>query len=221
MRIVSGSGRGRKLRVVPGDGTRPILDRVKTALFDILRPRIEGIKVLDLFAGSGSVGIETLSQGAAHCTFTELGNQAIATIKKNLDDTGFSDRAAVRRIDAFAFLKTTEESFGLIYVAPPQYKRLWVEAMQEIARRPGLLRTPTAESEDDEPSGLAIVQIHPKEYEKLDLGTIRETRQKRYGNTLLVFYELASESDSDPASEDGIENQGDEETAPRGALTDD
>ncbi len=61
--------------------------------------------------------------------------------------------------------------------------------MQQIARRPELLRTPSAESEADEPSGLAIVQIHPKEYESLDLGEIRETRQKRYGNTLLVFFE--------------------------------
>ena len=66
MRIVGGSARGKKLLVVPGDGTQPILDRVKTALFDILRPRIAGMEVLDLFAGSGSVGIEALSQGAAH-----------------------------------------------------------------------------------------------------------------------------------------------------------
>jgi 16S rRNA (guanine966-N2)-methyltransferase len=193
MRIVSGSARGKKLIVVPGDGTRPILDRVKTSLFDILRPRIEGTKVLDLFAGSGSVGIETLSQGAAHCTFTELGPKAVATIKKNLATSGFSDRATVRQTDAFAYLRATEESFDLIYVAPPQYKNLWVEAMQQIARRPGLLRRPAAESEEDEPSGMAIVQIHPKEYQSLDLGEIRETRQKRYGNTLLVFFERASD----------------------------
>ncbi|MGP0062163.1 MAG: 16S rRNA (guanine(966)-N(2))-methyltransferase RsmD [Isosphaeraceae bacterium] len=190
MRIVSGSGRGKKLIVVPGEGTRPILDRVKTSLFDILRPRIEGIRVLDLFAGSGSVGIETLSQGAAHCTFTELGHKAVATIKTNLATSGFSDRATVRQTDAFAYLKTTEESFDLIYVAPPQYKNLWVEAIEQIARRPELLRGTVAGSEDDELSGMVIAQIHPKEYRSLDLGTLRETRQKRYGNTLLVFFEL-------------------------------
>jgi 16S rRNA (guanine966-N2)-methyltransferase len=190
MRIVSGSGRGRKLIVVPGDGTRPILDRVKTSLFDILRPRIEGIKVLDLFAGSGSVGIETLSQGAAHCTFTELGHKAVATIKKNLATSGFADRATVLQTDAFDYLKRTPESFDLIYIAPPQYKNLWVQAMQQIAERPEVLRKPSSESEEDAPAGLAIVQIHPKEYEPLDLGPIHETRQKRYGNTLLVFFEL-------------------------------
>ena len=191
MRIVSGSGRGRKLIVVPGDGTRPILDRVKTSLFDILRPRIEGMKVLDLFAGSGSVGIETLSQGAAHCTFNELGHKAIATIKKNLETSGFADRATVRQSDAFTFLNNTGESFDLIYAAPPQYKNLWVEAMELIAHRPALLSRPAEGSEEDGPTGMAIVQIHPKEYQPLDLGEIREIRQKRYGNTLLVFYERA------------------------------
>ena len=101
MRVVAGSARGKKLFVVPGQGTRPILDRVKTSLFDILRPRIPGMNMLDLFAGSGSVGIEALSQGAAHCTFIDLGHKAIATIKRNLASTGFSDRAEVRQADAF------------------------------------------------------------------------------------------------------------------------
>jgi 16S rRNA (guanine966-N2)-methyltransferase len=197
MRIVAGSARGKKLIVVPGDGTRPILDRVKTALFDILRPRMAGSKVLDLFAGSGSVGIETLSQGADHCTFTELGHKAVATIKKNLATSGFADRATVLQTDAFDYLRRTQESFDLIYIAPPQYKRLWVQAIQQVAQRPELLSRPPVGSEDDVHAGLAIVQIHPKEYESLDLGAIRETRQKRYGNTLLIFFEVEGGSASD------------------------
>ncbi len=97
MRVVGGTARGKSLLVVPGRGTRPILDRVKTALFDILRPRLAGMRLLDLFAGSGSVGIEALSQGAAHCTFIDLGRDAITTIKKNLDSTGFAPNAIVRQ----------------------------------------------------------------------------------------------------------------------------
>ena len=93
MRVVGGSARGANLLLVPGDGTRPILDRVKTALFDILRPRIEGMVMLDLFGGSGSVGIEALSQGAEHCTFIERGHKAVATIKRNLELTGLADRS--------------------------------------------------------------------------------------------------------------------------------
>jgi 16S rRNA (guanine966-N2)-methyltransferase len=178
------------LLVVPGKGTRPILDRVKTALFDILRPRISGMRLLDLFAGSGSVGIEALSQGAAHCTFIDLGREAIATVKKNLESTGFSGSAVVRQTNAIDFLKTTTGPFDFIYIAPPQYKNLWVEAMRVLATRPELLSPPSSDGDDEESSGLAIVQIDPREYESLrDLGGLREVRQKRYGNTLLVFYE--------------------------------
>jgi 16S rRNA (guanine966-N2)-methyltransferase len=189
MRVVSGSARGKKLLVVPGQGTRPILDRVKTALFDILRPRIPGMNMLDLFAGSGSVGIEALSQGAKHSTFIDSAPKAIATIKKNLATTGFSDRAEVRQTDALGYLRGTNRSFDLIYIAPPQYKSLWVEAMRLIAARPGLLNRPSAESDEQESSGLAIVQIDPREYQSLDLVEVRESRQKRYGNTLVVFFE--------------------------------
>ena len=193
MRVVAGSAKGRKLHVVPGHGTRPIVDRVKTSLFDILRPRIEGVIMLDLFAGSGSVGIEALSQGAAHCTFLDLSVQAVATVKKNLALTHLSERAEVRCTDAFRYLRGTQRSFDLIYVAPPQYKNLWVAAMQLISERPELLRSPSAESEGRSESGLAIVQIDPKEYRTLDVGEFHETRQRRYGNTLLVFFARASE----------------------------
>src|SRR5437016_1937433 len=177
MRVVAGSARGKKLLVVPGRGTRPILDRVKTSLFDILRPRIPGMNMLDLFAGSGSVGIEALSQGAAHCTFIDLGHKAVATINRNLATTGFSDRANVRQGDAFEYLRGTKRSFDLIYIAPPQYKNLWVKAMHQIAGRPEVLHRPSAESAEHPTSGLAIVQIDPKEYEFLDLGELREMRQ--------------------------------------------
>jgi 16S rRNA (guanine966-N2)-methyltransferase len=189
LRVVGGTARGKPLLVVPGKGTRPILDRVKTALFDILRPRIAGMRLLDLFAGSGSVGIEALSQGAAHCTFIDLGREAIATIKKNLDSTGFATSAVVRQTSALDFLKTTTGPFDLIYIAPPQYKNLWVEAMRVLADRPELLTPPSAADDDDESSGIAIVQIDPREYESLVLGGLSEVRQKRYGNTLLVFFE--------------------------------
>jgi 16S rRNA (guanine(966)-N(2))-methyltransferase RsmD len=204
MRVVGGSARGRKLLVVPGDGTRPILDRVKTALFDILRPRIPDMAVLDLFAGSGSVGIEALSQGAAHCSFIDLGQPAVATIRKNLATTGFADRAEVRQADAFAYLAGTERSFDLIYVAPPQYRDLWIEAMRRIAARPELLRGPSAGTGEESDSGLVIVQIDPKEYQALDLGELCEVRQKRYGNTLLLFFERPGLSVPGPDLDPGM-----------------
>jgi 16S rRNA (guanine(966)-N(2))-methyltransferase RsmD len=206
MRVVSGTARGKTLQLVPGKGTRPILDRVKTALFDILRPRIQGIAMLDLFAGSGAVGIEALSQGAAHCTFTELGGDAIKIIKQNLATTGFASRAEVRQTDALAFLRTTRRSFDLIYVAPPQYRELWQESLRLIAAKPALLNPPRPDPDDpDEPfPSLVIAQIDPKEYVLLELDGLREVRERRYGNTLLVFYERV-EATAIPGPVTGVE----------------
>jgi 16S rRNA (guanine966-N2)-methyltransferase len=196
MRVVGGSARGSRLLVVPGEGTRPILDRVKTAIFDILRPRIDGMVLLDLFAGSGSVGIEALSQGAAHCTFIDRGHKAVATIKKNLEATGLGDRAEVLHGDALGYLKAATKTFDLIYVAPPQYKGIWIEAMRLVAARLTAPLGDSAEAQDEREPGMAIVQIDPKEYENLDFGRIREVRQKRYGNTMLVFYEVSANAGS-------------------------
>lgn len=178
MRVVAGKAKGTKLESVPGDTTRPILDRVKTALFDIIRPQLHNISVLDLFAGSGSVGIEALSQGASHCTFIDLSDKAIETIKDNLKRTHLEEKATIRRSDAFAFLKKANKNYDLIYIAPPQYKSLWVEAMYAIAERPELLNK----------GGNIICQIDPCEYETLNLVDFTEDSQRKYGNTLLVFF---------------------------------
>ena len=182
MRVVSGTARGRKLSSVPGDSTRPILDRVKTALFDTIRPHIDGTSVLDLFAGSGSIGIEALSQGAAHCTFIDINEKAVKTIQQNLAATNFISQAEVLKGDAFSFLKKTKRAFDLIFIAPPQYKSLWLEAMQSLAERPHLL--------SDE--GMIIVQIDPKEYEEFLSSSFRETETRKYGNTLLVWFKRSS-----------------------------
>ena len=178
MRVIGGTAKGRALKAVPGDSTRPILDRVKVPLFDILRPSLEGIAMLDLFGGTGSVGIEALSQGAAHCVFLDTNAKAVKVIKENLETTQLSDRAEVRHTDAFIYLKNTAKVFDLIFVAPPQYKGVWIEAMHIIAERPHLLAS----------GGQIIVQIDPKEYEPLELTAFEETEQRRYGSTILVFY---------------------------------
>lgn len=178
MRVVSGTARGTTLRPVPGDTTRPILDRVKTALFDVLRPSLAGTEILDLFGGSGSIGIEALSQGAAHCVFLDLEPRATKTIKENLSATRLAEKAEVRTTDAFTYLRNTSKSFDIIFVAPPQYKSLWIEAMHFISERPEITKG----------EGLVVVQIDPKEYEKLELSSFEEYEQRKYGNTLLVFF---------------------------------
>jgi 16S rRNA (guanine966-N2)-methyltransferase len=182
MRVISGIAKGRPLKAVPGDSTRPILDRVKVPLFDILRPSLPGTSVLDLFAGTGGIGIEALSQGANHCVFLDTNARAVATIKENLQTTNLEERGEVRHTDAFVYLKNTAKSFDLIFVAPPQYKGIWIEAMRNLAERPHLLAA----------RGAIIVQIDPKEYEALELISLKEDSQRKYGNTLFVFYSKVS-----------------------------
>lgn len=178
MRVISGSAKGRKLFAVPGDTTRPILDRVKTSLFDILRPSLIDKTFLDLFAGSGSVGIEALSQGAAACTFIDLEKQAVKTIERNLELTQLTNKARVINNDSFRFLKNARECFDIIYVAPPQYKALWVQAAHAIAERPNLITD----------RGQLIFQIDPVEDETLNLSAFELTDQRTYGSTLIKFF---------------------------------
>jgi len=179
MRVIAGSAKGRRLLSVPGQRTRPITDRVKAALFDTLGQQVVGCRFLDLFGGTGSVGIEALSRGAAEVVFVEINRQALRTIGENLRRTGLAERARIVQGDAFAFLQRPDlEPFDVIYVAPPQYRRLWVKALQAIDARPSLL------AED----GQVIVQIHPKEQETLELQHLKLADQRRYGSTLLLFW---------------------------------
>ncbi|NOZ26641.1 MAG: 16S rRNA (guanine(966)-N(2))-methyltransferase RsmD [Chloroflexi bacterium] len=179
MRVIAGRAKGRRLRSVPGSGTRPITDRVKESLFDILGGDIEGCRFLDLFGGTGAVGIEALSRGAAHCTFVERDGRAVRTIRENLRDTGLAAGAEVIRGDAFAYLRRPGlEPFDIIYVAPPQYRGMWRQALEEIDAHPDVLA----------PDGLVIVQIHPREAEDVPLRHLELDDERRYGSTLLRFY---------------------------------
>lgn len=159
------------------------MDRVKTALFDILAPEIIGIRVLDLFAGTGAVGIEALSRGAASATFIERSPDAWRLVRENLALTNLSDRAEVLRIDAFAFLQqaaAANRRYDLVYVAPPQYEGLAARALAQLDTAPLT-----------EPDGLVIVQIHPQERSGVDtvpLKRLRRYDERRYGSTLLLFY---------------------------------
>src|SRR5918998_3417279 len=99
MRVIAGRWGGRRLQAPPGDATRPTSDRVREALFSILGARVDDARVLDLFAGSGALGIEALSRGAASATFVDHDPDALAAVRANLDGTGLADRATVVRAD--------------------------------------------------------------------------------------------------------------------------
>ncbi|MBU0512501.1 MAG: 16S rRNA (guanine(966)-N(2))-methyltransferase RsmD [Chloroflexi bacterium] len=179
LRIIAGTARGRKLRSVPGDITRPITDRVKESLFDIIGPDIRDATLLDLFAGSGSVGIEALSRGAAFVRFVDRHRMAIKTLRANLEHTGFTKGVEVLQMDAFALLeREADREFDYVYIAPPQYKGMWKRALLSIDAHPeGLVE-----------DAWVIVQIHPVEFDPIELKNLVEFDQRRYGSTLLIFY---------------------------------
>ena len=184
LRIISGIARGRRLKSVPGDSTRPVTDRVKESLFDILGADLsenQGASFLDLFAGTGSVGIEALSRGAAFVRFIDQNRLAVETVRFNLDHTGLKAGSEVIRMDAFTLLaRLPDRNFDYVFIAPPQYKGLWKKALLLLDANPKWL------TEDS----WVIVQIHPTEYELLSLQHLSEFDQRRYGSTLLIFYQI-------------------------------
>ncbi len=196
MRVVAGSAKGRRLKGPAVPGTRPVMDRVKTALFDILAPRIEGTRFLDLFAGTGSIGVEALSRGAEAATFVELSPEAVKIVRENLAITGLAGRAEVLRADAFKYLATARVSgrhFDIVYVAPPQYAGMAARALEQLDTEP------LTEAGD-----LVIAQIHPRERGELDAlttGRLRRYDERRYGSTLLLFYEDEGAAASESATE--------------------
>ncbi len=198
MRVISGKARGRKLKRVPGDTTRPVMDRVKENFFNILGDWVIGTRWLDLFAGTGQVGIEALSRDAAEVVFTDNSRAAVRTIQENLAATRLGDGAAVLLADASAYLRRVRQGgtapFDLIYIAPPQYKAIWQNIMALLDEAPAAFL---------QPDGLIVVQIDPKEYQELPLERLQLTDRRRYGRTMLCFYEINPPADSGESAAEG------------------
>ena len=125
MRVISGSARGLKLLSLEGDSTRPTLDRVKEALFSMLTPYIYSAKVLDLFAGSGALGIEALSRGALSAVFVDSLPQAMDIVKENVSRAKFSDAATFELMDSLTYLKKSDTVFDIVFIDPPYKGNLY------------------------------------------------------------------------------------------------
>lgn len=134
MRVITGSARGRRLKELEGQETRPTTDRVKEGMFSILQFDIEGRRVLDLFAGTGQLGIEALSRGAASAVLVDRRKDAVTLIRENLRITGLQDRARVVQGDAQEYLNSLREHFDLIFLDPPYEAGLLEPALAHIAR---------------------------------------------------------------------------------------
>jgi 16S rRNA (guanine966-N2)-methyltransferase len=178
-RIIGGTARGIRLEAVPGDITRPITDRVKEALYNIIGADIENSSFLDLFGGTGSVGIEALSRGGAFTQFIEISPVAVNVIKKNLNKTHLASKAGVLCMDAMRYIKSpSEKKYDYIYIAPPQYKQLWIKTIKLLDEFHSHLSS----------DGWVITQIDPTEEESIQLEHLELFDRRKYGSTLLLFY---------------------------------
>ena len=178
-RIIGGIARGIRLEAVPGDITRPITDQVKEALFNIIGADIQNSSFLDLFGGTGSVGIEALSRGASFTRFIEISPTAVNVILQNLNKTHLSSHAEVLCMDAMRFLESPlQKKFDYVYIAPPQYKKMWCKTLQLLDEFPFHLSS----------DGWVIAQIDPIEEEAIQLTHFELFDQRKYGSTLLLFY---------------------------------
>lgn len=181
-RIIAGKAKGLRLFPVPGDSTRPITDRVKENLFNIFGPDIIDTTFLDLFGGTGSVGLEALSRGASFCRFIEKNNKAATALRRNIEHTKMQDLVELKQMNAFDLLKQpVDRKFDTIYIAPPQYKEMWKKALFALDTNPGWMNE----------FAWVVVQIHPIEddEELPPFKHFKEFDRRKYGSTLLIFYE--------------------------------
>lgn len=133
MRVITGTARGRKLITLEGTDVRPTTDMVKEAMFSMIQFEVEGARVLDLFCGSGQLGVEALSRGAAYCTFVDQSRDAQGVTRENLQTTGLSKNSKVAAMDAMAFLQSTQACFDIAMLDPPYGKGLVTAALPMLA----------------------------------------------------------------------------------------
>jgi 16S rRNA (guanine(966)-N(2))-methyltransferase RsmD len=187
MRISGGIAKGRRTatkgllsKTSDGEKLRPTSSKVREALFDIIRDRIEGASFVDLYAGTGTVGLEALSRGASRAIFVEPNDLRISTIKKNADEFGFREKAQVVKNRAYKFLEKSsseKENFDIFFIDPPYHSEEIGKILPLIGEK-GLLNK----------NGVVIVEHFFKKKVPETTGELKIYRSYRYGDTMLTFY---------------------------------
>jgi 16S rRNA (guanine(966)-N(2))-methyltransferase RsmD len=182
MRVITGLARGRRLETLPGEATRPTAEKVKESLFSAIQFDIEGRRVLDLFAGSGQLGIEALSRGASGCVFVDKNTEAVKIIRRNLQNTGLSSMAQVLGTDALSYLTRPGDRFDLVFLDPPYAAELLLPALNKVAPLVNAGGIIVCETED----GVELPQ-------RVDRFSV--TRTYKYGRICLWLYRYEDEED--------------------------
>ncbi len=182
MRVIAGSARGLRLVAPHDSATRPVADRVKETCFGILADRVADASVVDLYAGSGALGIEALSRGAASCVFVERGREALAAIRQNLAQTGFGDRAELAGVEVARFLASAAgRRFDLAFLDPPYAERAILAPLERLL--PCLTM------------GAMVVVKHFWRTTIPELDGLTRWRERRFGETVLTFLERIGQAD--------------------------
>ena len=180
MRVITGTARGRKLATLEGQEVRPTTDMVKEAMFSILQFEVEGANVLDLFAGSGQLGIEALSRGARACVFVDSSRDSQNITRQNLQHTGLSSAARVAAMDYAAFLRSTKDTFDIALLDPPYEKGLAADALPLLVDKMS-------------PGGAILCETRKGEPMPERVGEFAIHRTYRYGKIALTLYRRAEE----------------------------
>ncbi len=190
MRVIAGTYKGRRLKALDGSSVRPTSDRMRETLFNILAPRIEDARFLDLCAGSGAIGIEALSRGAAHVTFVEMSRKVASVISENLRHCGIrEDYTFVMRdaLTALKYLSREEQKFDIIYFDPPYDSELYSPVLWQIARNSVL-------TED----GIVIAEHRRQLLLAPNYDDLRPYRELLQSDACLTFYRNESAGDTEP-----------------------
>ncbi|MFO8034917.1 MAG: 16S rRNA (guanine(966)-N(2))-methyltransferase RsmD [Candidatus Bipolaricaulota bacterium] len=189
MRIIGGERKGNKLAEWHGLPVRPLRDRVRTALFDVLRELVMGADVLDLFAGTGAVGLEALSRGASRATLVELSPRVAHLIQENVRRLDYQDKARILPGDALERIRelaSRGEQFDLVFIGAPYNTHLGRKALQTMSEYPPL-----------KPQAIVVVEVHDKESLSERHGPLQLERRRAYGETRLDFFRFVPERRSD------------------------
>ena len=182
MKIISGKYKGRNLKGFDIIGTRPTMDRVKESLFNIINSYVMDSNVLDLFAGTGSLGIECLSRGAHKCVFVDKSKESMAIVKSNIKKARVENESITLNMDfkgAVTSLGRQGEKFNIIFMDPPYYKNMFIDALSSVDEN-NLL----------EEDGIIVVEHDTKDSFPENVGRLYKSRDKKYGNTTLTFYKM-------------------------------
>ncbi len=184
MRVITGKARGMKLTTLEGEDVRPTTDMVKEAIFSIIQFDVPGSQVLDLFAGSGQLGIEALSREAAFCTFVDKSKDSIETVKSNLSHCKLTDYSRIENIDSLNFLKLTSQHFDIVFLDPPYRQGLIEKAMPLLERNLNEGAVVVCEHERE--------LLLPNEFSSLKL-----RKHYRYGKIMLSVYDKQDQLSED------------------------